>query len=175
MTDLNLVLSDSRPIRDAGAQPEGEVHHPDLLVGLSASLHLLAKDVADALIKRWPGFLWAVQPDQRGQIINVFCLNFSGEWGYTIRVTDIQDDPKRKEAIRAGGEILRRFGYTLDRFDAQAANHVPRDFKGEGIPDISDMPASRKKLRAELDAAHAAGRTRELVMPDGTKILEVVK
>lgn len=168
-----LAAASKPAIRDAGGDPEGVADHPDQLIGLGAALHLLTKDVADELFKHYPGFLWAVAPDQRGQVIDVFCLNFSGSWGYTIKVKDIQDDPKRTAAIAAGREILRRFRYPGTRFDRDTANNVKRGPTGEAIPDLSDMPASKHKARAELELAEAEGRLRVYEI-DGKRYAEII-
>lgn len=165
----------TNPYRDEGADPEGEVLHPADLVGLSASLHLLAKDIAGELMKSFPGFLWAIAPDQRGGIIDIFCLNFHDQWGYTIRIADIQDDPKRREALRAGAEILRRFRYPGTRYDAQLANNVPRDINGKAIPDLSDHKANRMTEKASIALAISQGRAKEVVGPDGQRMLRVTE
>lgn len=154
----NLLHRFAKPqVRDEGGEAEGVAEHPDDLL-VNASLHILCKDTADLLMKHYPGFLWAVSPDQRGGIINIYCLNFSGEWGYTIRLLELQEDPKRREVVRAGREILRRFHYPGTRFDPQAANNVPRLPSGEAIPDLSDMPASKMKDQAAAQLALAEGR-----------------
>lgn len=159
-------------VRDQGAEPEGIANHPDELVGLHASLHILCKDVADTLVRHYPGFLWSVAPDQRGQIINIYCLNFHDEYGYTIRTAELDVDPRRRLVIKAGQELLRRFRYPGVRYDAATANAVPRDYKGRAIPDLSDMKSSRRRDQSEADLALAEGRATILQL-DGETILRV--
>lgn len=172
---LTAVLeAHSKPaVRDTGADPEGVAQHPDELLGLHASLHILCKDTADLLVKHYPGFLWAVQPDQRGQIINILCLNFHDQFAYTIKVAHLDVDPQRREVIKAGSELLRRFRYPGTRFDLATANNVPRDAAGKAIPDLSDMPASRNKTNAEIALAYAEGRAQVLPGADGSSILQI--
>lgn len=160
-------------IRDQGADPEGVAQHPDQLIGLHASLHILCKDVADLLVKHYPGFLWAVQPDQRGGIINVLCLNFHDQWGYTLKTEHLQVDPSRREVVRAGAELLRRFRYPGTRYDMATANAVPRGPDGRAIPDLSDMAPSKAKTQSIIDLAIAEGRADKLVLADGTELLQV--
>lgn len=160
-------------VRDTGGEAEGVAEHPDELL-VNASLNILCKDTADLLVKHYPGFLWAVAPDERGGVLNIYCLNFSGEWGYTIRLLELQEDPKRREVIRAGGEILKRFRYPGTRFDPQAANNVKRLPNGEAIPDLSDMPASKNRAEAEAQLAIAEGRA-TVVTIDGETFLHVTE
>lgn len=162
----------SPAVRDHGADPEGVALHPDQLIGLHASLHILCKDTADLLVRHYPGFLWAVQPDQRGQIVNIFCLNFHDQYGYTILVAELDVDPQRRAVVKAGAEILRRFRYPGYRFDRDLANAVPRDFAGKAIPDLSDQVSSRKRAQSEADLAIADGRATVLQL-GGETILRV--
>lgn len=155
-------------VRDAGADPEGVATHPDDLIGLHASLHILCKDTADMLVKHYPGFLWAVSPDQRGQIINILCLNFHDQYGYTLRVSELDVDPRRRLVLKAGAEILRRFRYPGTRYDLALANAVPRDFNGRAIPDLSDQKASKKRAQTEADLAIAEGRATILQLGNET-------
>lgn len=169
MSDLDALLNAFRrpAIRDAGADPEGVATHPDELL-VNASLQILCKDSADLLVRHYPGFLWAVEPDERGGIINIYCLNFHDQWGYTIKTADLQMDPRRREVIRAGGELLRRFHYKGSRFNVQAANAVPRGIDGRAIPDVSDMPKSKRRAQAEAELALAEGRATVVTIGDET-------
>lgn len=167
-------------IRDEGAAPEGVVARPDQLL-ITAATRVLVKDCMDQITRRFPGFLWAIQPDERGGVINLFCRNFHATWGYTIRTRDVQDDPKRTEAIKGAMELLRRFRYPVDTarrggqvcFNAELAAAVPRDGTGMAIPDITDIADKRRKLTAEVELALATGRAEIVVGADGGKIVQV--
>lgn len=169
-SNLAAVLKQfSRPHRrDEGGEYEGVAEHPDELMGLNASMHILCKDTADLLIKHYPGFLWAVEPDQRGGIINIKILNFHDQYGYTIRVLELQEDPKRREVVKAGAELLRRFHYPGTRYRTDLANGVPRGPDGRAIPDVSDMPPSKMKAQAEAELALAEGRGTVVKIGDET-------
>ena len=131
---------------DPHGEPEGVINNPkDFDKSYHGSTEILCKDIADILTKRFPMWLWAVQPQEFGKVINVFNLNLHTEFGYTIRMVDIMNDPKRKEAFKAGYEILRRFSMP-DRFNAARVQEMPRDARGQGIPDISDF-ADKKMIR----------------------------
>lgn len=138
-------------VKDKGADAEGVVTHPDQLSAHNhASTVILVKDIADILVKRYPDWAWAVQPDERGQVINIYNLHCHTEYAYTIRMDDIMYDPRRREAYKAGHDILRRFRQP-DRMNPEKLAESPRDAKGMLIPDISDFPASK-----ERDNAHVA-------------------
>ena len=69
---------------------------------------ILAKDAADLLYKKYPGYLWAVHVNSKGGMLNIFCPNVSVRYGYTIRLKEVYADPTLKCVMRAGGEILER-------------------------------------------------------------------
>jgi hypothetical protein len=133
-------------VYDEGAEPEGLLLKPDEFHNTyHSSTVILCKDIADKLTKQYGGWQWAVQPQEFGQVINIFCPQLSMTFGYTIRMADIMDDPQRKEGYRAGGEILKRFNMP-NRFDADALAAAPRDAHGQCVPDISDF-ANKKIIR----------------------------
>ena len=143
---------------DPHAQPSGLTDDPSKLYGLNASTMLLVKDIADKIHKAMPGFHWAVQPDQVGGIVNIFCLNLSARWGYRIKLLEIQEDPQRREAVRAARTILERFGYHGTRYDKAQVDSIPRDTRGECIPIVSGMKQTRQTRKALIQRAIAEGR-----------------
>ena len=161
------------PIRDKHGEPEGVVSNPDHLVGLHASTHILVKDMADLLIKNYPGFRWAIQPNEAGGVFNVFNLDFNAVWGYVIRYDDVMNDPRRREAVRAGREILRRFRYPHHRFDRDLMAKVVRDPSGNAIPDVSGLKANRFTKQAELRYKLETGQARVIARKGQGHIIEV--
>jgi len=103
---------------------------------LHGSLRLLVKDIAAILTKNFPGWQWMIEPDQKGQVINIFNNHLSTDWGYTIRTTEIHNDPKRRLAYASGREILERFGLEPRGLSSQqhALAALPRDHQGQVIP-----------------------------------------
>lgn len=140
---------------DPHKDPEGVIERPDQYQ-VHASTEILCKDIADKLTKHYPGWSWAVQPDERGKVVNIFCWNLHDQWGYTIRAVDIMNDPRRREAVRAGGEILRRFRAKPQRLNADALAEVMWEpGKNRAIPMLDDKVASpqqmaRQKLREAI-------------------------
>lgn len=157
----------SRGNPDPYKDPEGIVERPDAY-SVHASTEILCKDIADKLVKHYPGWQWAVQPDERGRIINIFCWNLHDEWGYTIRLVDLIYDPRRREAIRAGGEILRRFRVRPGPLNGEAlADVVWEPGKRRAIPILDDQVASRQQMaRHKLQQAHVEGRVKYQVVND---------
>jgi hypothetical protein len=142
---------------DPHGEPQGIVDDHGALIGLSASTHILVKDIADLLTRRMPGFHWAVQPSERGKVFNIFCLDFSGRYGYRIKYADIQHDPKRREVLKGGQEILRRFRYPGYTYKAELMAAIVRKPNGEAIPDVTDQERSRFRDQAAVDYAMASG------------------
>lgn len=145
--------------KDPNGEPEGVVDNPNQLL-LSAATDTIVKDMADVLTRAMPGFHWAIQPSEFGGVFNVFCLDFSGRWGYRLKYKNVWADPKRRCIIEAGREILYRFGYEGIRYDPMRMKLVLRKADGEAIPDLSDQKNSRFKRRAVVDRAIAQARAR---------------
>lgn len=156
--------------RDPNGQPEGVSSNPNALE-LTAQTRLLMKDIVATLTRTYTGFNWAIQPDELGKVFNVFCLDFSGRWGYVIRFADVQDDPARKQAVYAAGEILARFHYPLHRYDPVAMAAVPRMPNGEACPDLSDR-SDRKSRRMEIERAYYGGKAKPFAI-DGKLVVAV--
>jgi len=111
------------------------ITHPGLLK-VHASLAILTKDIGEILTKKFPGWAWAVRPDQTGMVIDVMNLHLHDEWAYTIRTAEIHNDPRRRLAEVAGREILQRSGFEARGLKGQehALKVAKRDGKGRVIP-----------------------------------------
>lgn len=166
--------------------PEGLVHSAsDLKV--SAATAVLVKDVAAKIERQYPGFRWAIQPLETGQVMNIFCLDMHDEYGYTILYRDIQHDPDRKEACRAAGEILERFGYTFRKFDhgpltfdQEAMAALPRDPMGRALfPDLSGTSeknvSRQRRQRERMRKAHSEGKLQTVVLENGEVMARIVE
>lgn len=158
---------------DPAGEPEGIVDHPDQLHHLSASTHILVKDMADLLMRKMPGFRWAIQPSEFGKVFNIFCLDFSGRWGYRIKYIDIMNDPKRKAVIRAGREILARFRYPGIAYRPSLMAAIRRNSASEAIPDVSGMKRTRFTQRVDIEQALADGTGRVIGTKDKGVIVEI--
>lgn len=68
----------------------------------------MAKDIADTLFVQYPGYMWGV--NVRSGVAVIKCLNVSSLYGFVLKYKDISHDAnfRKKEIIRAGGEILER-------------------------------------------------------------------
>lgn len=68
----------------------------------------MAKDIADTLFVQYPGYMWGV--NVRSGVAVIKCLNVSSLYGFILKYKDICHDAafRKKEIIRAGGEILER-------------------------------------------------------------------
>lgn len=170
--ERNHVGSSLRNANTEG-QPQGVVTDPRQMFGLHASSEILAKDIADILMKRYPGFRWAIQPNEIGGVFNIFCLDFHTVWGYVIRYADVMNDPKRAEAVKAARSILARFGYEGTRYDPGRMAKVLRDRQGNAIPDTSGLKPSRFTKKAELDRKLALGQAQVIRHERGGVVIQV--
>ena len=125
------------------------VNSPAELLGISASLAILTKDTADKLEKHYPGWLWTINPDENAGMLYIFSLRLSGEFGYKLKIADIQNDERRKFAIDAGGEILERYGIKRGKYKRELLKGKIQDLRGNFIPDLTD--GSQRDQKRERD------------------------
>lgn len=90
---------------------------------------VMAKNIADALHKHYPGHLWAVRIEET--VVHVFNLALSGRWGFLLHKNRI--DPEMKTVMRAGGEILERYRLRRGRMRADDLDLVPTDRIGNFV------------------------------------------
>ncbi len=147
--------------RDPDGDPEGTVFAPGEIVA-HASLVLLVKEAADRLEREYPGWLWAIQPDERGRIVNIFSMRLSGKWGYTLKIERLQNDPQLRHVIRAAGELLERFGFRAGPYESQRDQYRGTPLHlGQHRADVSDLPGSVRKsyrsqqIRQGIETGHA--------------------
>lgn len=153
-----------------GGDPDGMVYRSSQLTE-DASTEILCKDAADLLETHYPGHVWMIGPDPRGGIFTIRAGTCSGEWGYILKLDDIQWSPNgfKKAILKAGGEILERFGLRVGAYDYQNWLGAPRDATGMLKPDISDKDSRvRRKSRDEdLTKAVKQGDAELGVIDDG--------
>ena len=89
--------------------------------------HLTARNVAEALEKKYPGWLWAVTADHG--VVTVKSMLLSGNWGFILHENKIDND--YKSVIRAGGEILERYNQHRGRFNQTKYSDLTMDRKGQ--------------------------------------------
>lgn len=154
---MSTQRTPSRP--DPLADPDGIVTTASQLQA-RASTVLLVKDIADKLERLYPGWLWAVQPDERGGVINIFSMRLSMRWGYRLHTKNVQQDPHRRDAMRAGGEILDRFGMPRGRYDRSKWQAAKR-YIGSVAMDISDR-SQQEQRRYRDDEFTRAVRSGEI-------------
>lgn len=126
----------------------------------SASLITLVKGCADVLERHYGGWLWAVRPDERGGIIDIFCMRISSKFAYTLHTPKLHEDPTFARVMRAGGEFLERFGFRRVPYSSEEW-HRRELIMGQFIPDITDMDvmlqrnARTRIVRQAMQTGHA--------------------
>jgi hypothetical protein len=149
-------------VRDRIGEAEGEINNAEKF-DVKAGLKILAKDGMALLQQHYPGWTWAIQINQFGRMMNIFCLELHLTWGYTIRIMEAEHDPTRAIFIKAGGEILERFKMPRAGIDYARLMLMKRDSRGQGIPILSDLEhaaAKKAKKKHKIADAIAAGRVR---------------
>lgn len=113
---------------------------------LTDSLHEAFKDagerraaqvIAEILHRHYPPppripFWWAVTVNGAGGVANVYNLALSGRMGYVIHLHNLMGAGGEKLVMRAGGEILERYGLPRDMrlISSDRLAGMERDFAG---------------------------------------------
>ena len=95
--------------------------------------HTLAKNVAEHLEKKYPGWLWAVHV--MDGVVGVKSMRLSGNWGFILHEDKIDND--YKAVTRAGGEILERYRQSTNGFNQTKYNDLVMDHRGQLNGDFS--------------------------------------
>jgi len=95
--------------------------------------HTVAKNVAEHLEKKYPGWLWAVHV--MDGVVGVKSMRLSGNWGFILHEDKIDND--YKSVTRAGGEILERYRQSTNGFNQTKYNDLVMDHSGQLNGDFS--------------------------------------
>lgn len=94
----------------------------------------LAKIVGECLHTTYQGYLWRVNVDLRGGIVNILCADITMEKGCTLKVSALADPVEAKKLIlRAGGEMLERARLHRGRMREHELIDAKRDLRGNII------------------------------------------
>ena len=88
--------------------------------------YTLAKNIAEHLEKKYPGWLWAVHV--MDGVVGVKSMRLSGNWGFVLHEDKI--DKNYKVVTNAGGEILERFRQQRGQFNNTLYNDLKMDDRG---------------------------------------------
>ena len=85
----------------------------------------LAKNVAETLEKKYPGWFWAV--NVMDGVVTVKSFRLSGNWGFVIHSDKIDND--YRSVVTAGGEILERFRQHRGKYNDTLYNDLSMNNK----------------------------------------------
>jgi hypothetical protein len=88
--------------------------------------YTLAKNVAEKLEEKYPGWLWAVHV--MDGVVGVKSMRLSGQWGFILHADKIDND--YKSVVNAGGEILERYRQNRGKFNQTKYEDLKMDNKG---------------------------------------------
>ena len=89
--------------------------------------HSVAKNVAEHLEKKYPGWLWAVHV--MDGVVTVKSMLLSGNWGFVLHEDKIDND--YKAVTMAGGEILERYRQKRNGFNQERYMDLEMDHKNQ--------------------------------------------
>ena len=95
----------------------------------------IANKIGTALVNTYPGRQWGVRVDLPGGVMVILCPSVSSEKGYHLHLKGDTIDTMEARAVRAGGEILERYGISRNRrVDEKAIEaDLKFNFKDEAI------------------------------------------
>lgn len=103
---------------------------------ISGTSDTIAKDIIATLELHYPAFkgLWRVTVDDAGGVVEIVNVALSGRWGFLMHMNKI--DPEMRKVVRNAGELLERYKVSRSkRVDVDSLLILPRDFRGELVPD----------------------------------------
>jgi hypothetical protein len=102
---------------------------------LRATERHLAGQMLEALNRSYPALSrhWCVQINPGG-VCTITNSLLSGRWGFVLHAAKI--DPEMRAVVRAGGELLERYRVSRARPTMDQLRSLPRDRRGELIPDM---------------------------------------
>lgn len=98
---------------------------------INANDLVMAKAMADALCRHYPGHQWAVACNGATGMADVYNLGLSGNRGYRLRLPTLYSASEfEQRVVRAGGEILERYRLSRGRLNPDAYANLPSNFAG---------------------------------------------
>ena len=75
---------------------------------LRANDEVIAKEVADLLLRHYPGYLWAVSIDSRATVgmLDIRNLSLSGKWGFRFPLKQYLDGMDTRRKIMRCGQYV---------------------------------------------------------------------
>jgi hypothetical protein len=99
--------------------------------GIDLNDYLMSKNMAEVLHAHYPNHQWAVTCEGDKGIATVRDLFLSGQWGYILKLPAIYSGSAfEADVIKAGGEILERFGLKRGKLDEAQLADLKTDFAG---------------------------------------------
>lgn len=91
----------------------------------------VAKMVSEELTRHYPGHMWAVNAQSEHGVVTVKNLNLSGNRGFLLHYRNMKSyDDLKRNAMRAGGEILERYRLSRGELRINELKGLQRDMPG---------------------------------------------
>src|SRR5262245_10690276 len=106
---------------------------------IDANDYVMARNMAEALHKHYPGHLWAVTCEGSKGIATIRDLALSAKYGVLLHLKNIYGDTQMRLVINAGGEILERFKQIRGRMNSAHIEGLPHGPDGFPVFDTAGM------------------------------------
>jgi hypothetical protein len=104
---------------------------------------ITARYLAEAILKAYPGHLWAVHVDGEQGIWWIKNLSLSGNWGWMDKLGRVYSASSMvKDALHHAGEILERYNQPRGAFSGQHWAELCLDMRGVPVGDKSPSERS---------------------------------
>jgi len=121
---MNLTAEEEYFIKLKKGTSIVELERNETFIG---SDYTTAKNVAEHLEKKYPGWLWAV--NTMDGVVTVKSMLLSGNWGFVLHEDKIDND--YRAVTLAGGEILERYRQHRGKFNTDRYAELTMDRKGQ--------------------------------------------
>lgn len=148
LAEKRLKTKSARNPLDPAGDREDEIYHPGDFAGMHASLVLLLKQVGDLLEKTYPGWLWKLSGDGRNGVIRILSGRLHPNYGVTLHIDKIHNDPRLALVREYAGQLLERFGMPRRPFWLAAPEYraARRNVLGYVVPDLQDKRSNQLML-----------------------------
>jgi len=100
---------------------------------------VIAAKLGQELVRQYPGHGWNVLSNSEQGVVNIYNQHLSGKYGWILKCSEISTSAGafRKQVMRIGGEMLRRFKVYGDTMQEDELLNLQKDFAGLTKVDLS--------------------------------------
>lgn len=88
--------------------------------------------IGSVLLRHYPNRQWFVEVSMEGGVAKIQSPSISNNYGFVVHI-DKPREALERAVVRAGGELLERFGLSRERAAIGGEEAIERDIRGEAI------------------------------------------